>query len=53
MFETGRKRMRATAIARRNLGSRRRSPRKLQRQLPDADEAAGGGDPFYPFLYVG
>jgi hypothetical protein len=47
MFETGRKRMRVTAIARRNLTSRRRrTPRKLQRQLPDADDAAGGDGPF-------
>jgi hypothetical protein len=47
MFETGRKRVRATTIARRNLGSRRRwNPRKLQRQIPDADDAAGGDIPF-------
>jgi hypothetical protein len=47
MFETGRKRMRVTAIARRNLGSRRRrTARKLQRRMPDADNAAGGDNPF-------
>jgi hypothetical protein len=47
MFETGRKRMRVTAIARRNLGPRRRrTARKLQRRMPDADDAAGGDAPF-------
>jgi hypothetical protein len=47
MFETGHKRMRVTAIARRNIGPRRRrTPRKLQRQMPDANEAAGGDGPF-------
>jgi hypothetical protein len=47
MLETGRKRMRVTALARRNFGSRRRrTQRRLQRQVPKADEVAGGDNPF-------